>query len=63
MAEKIVTKYARMWPREVWDILENNALVLRKMPELKESGVYILYRDEVPILHREDEEGACQAAS
>ena len=47
MAEKIVTKYARMWPREVWDILEDNALVLRKMPELKASGVYILYRDEV----------------
>ena len=37
-----------MWPREVWDILEDNALVLRKMPELQESGVYILYRDDVP---------------
>ena len=48
MPSNIVTKYARMWPREVWDILDNNSLVLRKMPELQESGVYILYRDDVP---------------
>ncbi len=48
MNKKIVTKYARMWPREVWDIFEDNALIVRKLPELQKSGVYILYRDDVP---------------
>jgi hypothetical protein len=48
MKKKIVTQYARMWPREVWDILENNALIVRKLPELQQPGVYILYRDDVP---------------
>jgi hypothetical protein len=46
--KKIVTEYARMWPREVWDVFDNKALVVRKLPELQQPGVYILYRDDVP---------------
>ena len=52
MAEKIVTKYARMWPREVWDILEDNALVLRKMPELRSySGLGLFGFDHRTVNH------------
>ncbi len=48
MTKKIVTQYARMWPRQVWDIFDGKHLVVRKLPELQQSGVYILYRDDVP---------------
>ena len=37
-----------MWPREVFDIFENNRLVVTTLPELASPGVYILYRDESP---------------
>lgn len=44
----IITKYARLWPREVFDIRKDNKLVIEGIEELKEPGVYVLYRDEVP---------------
>ena len=44
----IVTGYARMWPREIFDVKNGQALLARKLPFLKEKGVYILYRDEHP---------------
>lgn len=46
----IVTKYGKMWPREVFDIFEDNlnTLVVKNLPELKYSGVYILYQDDKP---------------
>src|SRR5258708_32421420 len=47
-SQKIVTAYGRMWPREVFDIIENNRLIVKDLKALKESGVYILYRDETP---------------
>ena len=46
--EKIVTKYGKFWPREVFDIFDKNALVVRELRELQEHGVYILYRDDMP---------------
>lgn len=46
--KKIITKYARMWPREVFDIFEENALALKTFQDLKSPGVYILYRDDTP---------------
>jgi hypothetical protein len=49
---KLVSKYARMWPREVFYIPEEptkRLLLKQRVPELTEqSGVYILYRDDVP---------------
>ena len=45
---KIVTEYGRMWPREVFDILENKTLVIKALSALQQPGVYILYRDESP---------------
>ncbi len=46
---KIVTAYGRMWPREVFDIIEDKHLVVKKLvDELERPGVYILYRDETP---------------
>jgi len=41
----IVTQYARMWPREIFDIPGEWR---RQIDELQEPGVYILYRDDVP---------------
>lgn len=46
--QKIVTEYGRMWPREVFDILENKTLVIKALSALQQPGVYILYRDESP---------------
>ena len=45
---RIVVEYARMWPREVFDIFEKNSLVVKKLKELNQPGVYILYRDDKP---------------
>jgi hypothetical protein len=45
---KIVSQYARMWPREVFDIMEDKQLLLKKFSELKSPGVYVLYRDDQP---------------
>jgi hypothetical protein len=45
----IVTGYARMWPREIFDAKDDdNQLLAAKLPFLREKGVYILYRDEHP---------------
>jgi len=47
---ELVSHYARMWPRDIFDVAEEGRtkLVLKDHPELKQSGVYILYRDENP---------------
>lgn len=44
----IVTGYARMWPREIFDAKNGSNLLARGCEFLKEKGVYILYRDEHP---------------
>ncbi len=44
----IVTKYAKMWPREVFDIMDGNKLLPELRALLNSSGVYVLYRDEHP---------------
>lgn len=44
----IVEHYARLWPREVFDVTENGALAIRDLEELQEPGVYILYKDDIP---------------
>ncbi|MFP5230789.1 MAG: GIY-YIG nuclease family protein [Acidobacteriota bacterium] len=49
----LVEKYARMWPREVFDYViarkKKQAVYLAKrLPILQQPGVYILYRDDVP---------------
>ena len=50
---EIVSQYARMWPREVFDYkasgTKGHAVTLAKTFEiLSHPGVYILYRDDVP---------------
>src|SRR5712664_3133248 len=47
-SKKIVTQYARMWPREVFDAMEENKLLVGTMKVFDRAGVYILYRDDVP---------------
>jgi hypothetical protein len=45
----IVTGYARMWPREIFDAKpDGRALMAGQLPFLEQKGVYILYRDEHP---------------
>ena len=46
---RIVIKYARMWPREVFDIIEDRKLTIKGTNGfLNKRGVYVLYRDEHP---------------
>jgi len=42
----IVTGYARMWPREIFDAKIGGEVIAGKLEFLREKGVYILYRDE-----------------
>ncbi len=44
----LVTGYARMWPREIFDIRNGKSLMAAQVPFLREKGVYVLYRDEHP---------------
>lgn len=44
----IVSQYARMWPRKVFDAREGKRILLKEVPALQEPGVYILYRDDHP---------------
>ena len=43
-AKGIVSGYARMWPREIFDVKG----MAKKIEFLQRQGVYILYRDEHP---------------
>ena len=45
---RIVTKYAKMWPRELFDFSRPGEL----KKDLKDPGVYILYRDDTPYYIR-----------
>ena len=44
----IVTHYAKMWPRGVFDLRKGRKLHGEVQELLKRSGVYILYRDDQP---------------
>jgi len=44
----VVTAYARMWPREVFDGMKGREVLARPVPFLQQPGVYVLYRDEHP---------------
>lgn len=45
---KLVTGYAHMWPREVFDMKENGELLKEPREQLKSPGVYVLYRNDQP---------------
>ena len=45
----IITEYGRLWPRKIFDCLESDGgLLIKDVESLKEHGVYILYRDDLP---------------
>ena len=46
--KKIVSRYARMWPREVFDVMKEGKLLIKELEDLANPGVYILYRDDHP---------------
>lgn len=46
--QAIITGYAKMWPRLVFDLKAANRLVPEIRRLLHEPGVYILYRDDQP---------------
>lgn len=45
---KIITEFARMWPRELFEGPKRSALAADVRKHLDLPGVYILYRDEHP---------------
>jgi hypothetical protein len=47
---KILFQYASMWPREVCDLRDKDKtkLFIRDSPDLRQPGVYVLYRDDQP---------------
>jgi hypothetical protein len=47
---KILFQYASMWPREVCDLHDKDKrrLFIRDSPDLRQPGVYVLYRDDHP---------------
>jgi hypothetical protein len=52
-ASNAVSAYARMWPREIFDHIDEDgktkkSTLARSLEFLRQSGVYILYRDDVP---------------
>jgi hypothetical protein len=63
----IVDEYARMWPREVFDCLISNEnggkkrILGKGLDLVNEPGVYVLYRDDIPLLHRTSDEAAPSA--
>jgi len=48
----LVSKHLRMWPREIFDrvdVIGEGQGKGRLLDELKQPGVYVLYRDDKPI--------------
>ena len=53
VAPKLVEKYARLWPREVFDYITSEPgkraeYLAKQLPILRQPGVYVLYRDDMP---------------
>jgi hypothetical protein len=46
--EDPITRYAKMWPRVLFDCKSGKHPVVRKLDILSQPGVYILYRDDQP---------------
>jgi hypothetical protein len=47
-SRSIIHRYASVWPREVFDIKEHGRLARDIKDELRDPGVYVLYRDDHP---------------
>src|ERR1035437_4245742 len=50
---KLVEKYARLWPSEIFDYVTSKPgkrleYLAKSLPVLRQPGVYVLYRDDVP---------------
>ena len=47
---QIVKDFISMWPREVWDVTEEDkgTLYLKNFRHLQQAGIYVLYREETP---------------
>ena len=46
--KRFVTRYARMWPRTVFDLLFDKDIQKAVKAQLQGPGVYVLYRDDEP---------------
>ena len=60
---RIIKGYARMWPREVFDVRKNGDHLDEVKDLLKSPGVYVLYKDEEPPLHRKNQPKTVDADS
>lgn len=45
---KIVTGYAKMWPRAIFEMKDKNKHPAEAKALLQNPGVYVLYRDDLP---------------
>lgn len=52
---KLVIRYARMWPRTIFDLFDDpedgkrkKKLAIHRITDLQRSGVYVLYIDDTP---------------
>jgi predicted GIY-YIG superfamily endonuclease len=48
----LVSKFIRMWPREIFNVRAGDGqrgFLARSISELEKPGVYVLYRDDVPF--------------
>lgn len=46
--ERIITGFAKMWPRAVFEMKESNRHPADIKDALQSPGVYVLYRDDMP---------------
>ena len=54
----IVSKYAELWPREVFDFREQTNRIMAETKDLLDGpGVYVLYRDDAPYYIGKTERG------
>jgi hypothetical protein len=57
---KPVASDAKMWPRYLFDCRNGKRLLVKELPILAQPGVYVLYRDDVPMSgKRRNSEAGC----
>lgn len=47
-SKKPITRYAKMWPRTLFNCRDGKRSLVKDLDVLSQPGVYVLYRDDVP---------------
>ena len=48
LKRKPITSYAKMWPREIFNLKRSKEWLVDELDILSEPGVYVLYRNDIP---------------